>query len=87
MHPTPLRGRKIARILESGLVWNAIPTYHCGAANGQDIGPLPLALLSLLLHACTIDQAYLDPWVGVLHRLYHYNGLRFSCFISKVSER
>jgi hypothetical protein len=37
---TPLRGRKIVRILKADFSSTAIPIYHCGAANAQHVGPL-----------------------------------------------
>jgi hypothetical protein len=39
MHPTPLRVDKIGRILQSGSVITAPPTYYGGAGDGQGVGP------------------------------------------------
>jgi hypothetical protein len=39
MQPMPLRGAKIAGILQPDLVPTAVPTYRGGTADGQSVGP------------------------------------------------
>jgi hypothetical protein len=40
MHPTPLRGPKIAAILKAGIGSTAFSIYHGGAGDAQAIGRL-----------------------------------------------